>query len=207
MRRFTASMRSERLKQTGRWRGAWDGRWPFRSRTCGGFSLVELLVVIAVIVAFAAIAANLLLIGSGAESQTRIILSAAMGIAEEYASQTNSAISQTVPVTPDDPIERFVRAARQMPAGEKLLNSLGEDSIQDTDGDGEDEIVDGWGRPLKYLENNAPSDALYDAQFMIHRGPYLASAGRDGQWGDISKADGDPLKTQTKDNLYSFDVD
>lgn len=172
-----------------------------RGRGEGGFSLTELLVVISIITILVAIGAVAAMrsYSTAAAQQTRITLAVLKGIAQEYETVTGSPVWHTTPNPPNDPIERFVQTVRQVSTAAKMLPSIGKESLGDFDGDGNDEVVDGWGRLLKYRQSNLndtdPTTPPYDNTLPEHPRPFFASKGEDGQW------------SVNDDDLYSFQVD
>lgn len=175
---------------------------------------------VAIIVAVVGIFASLNLVGTAAESQTRLVLAVVRGIAENYESQTGEPIPHVYnPMIPGDTldtefapskfsgIERFVYIAKQRPTTRKMLETLPEEVVTDHDGDGADEILDGWGNPLVYFTSNIDGAAEYQSAFMEYRYTYFGSGGLDGDMGNISQPKASESFQRTKDNLYSFELE
>ena len=182
-----------------------------------GFSLMELMLTVAIIIVVVGIFASLNLVGTAAESQTRIVLAMAKGIAENYETQTGEPIphnQKNSKIPGDDefsgtfsPIERFVYLAKQRPTTRKMLKALPKEIFIDYDGDGLEEIVDGWGNPLVYFTSNVKGTPTYESAFMEYPHTYFGSAGKDGDMGKIDKGQNTDEFQRTRDNLYSFDVE
>ena len=179
-----------------------------RSR-CSGWSLIEILVVISIIVILLGIIINTSVEKTGPEQQTKVTVRAAMAIATEYEVATQTIVDHTADTTgytgASTGVARFLYAARQISTTQKMVSSLGRDAVDDTTYP--TQIFDGWGKELRYgnaLETgNTTNDEV--GRMPKRPTPYFASAGADGEWGNVDDA-GKP-DTKAADNIYSFNLD
>ena len=181
-----------------------------------GFSLIELVVTVALIAVLTGILTTFALMHGANMRRTQLILLSARGVAEEYYAKTDQPVEYVwAPGAKDiDSIEAFVKVARQLPEAEKMFGALGKEVYTNSNGNTDSnnnplmEILDGWGRPVRYFENNFNgSESGYDPTIMTYPQPFFASRGKDGQWGDISKPEGTSERTMANDNVYSFNVE
>jgi type II secretory pathway pseudopilin PulG len=252
----------------------------FGRLAAGGFSLMELLVVISIIIVLVGLMVYVGIERKGSEVMTHKTMEVMQAALAEYTAITNGLVvdhrseawdgkGQT-PTAPDgvytndefkmnninqefyavgysagsatdgwlavtdmSTIERFVWKTIQYPSIKKIYDGLGSDIFLDADGDGMMEVVDAWGRPLRYavrLNYNDPSTyddfntrtdvdgsskntayTYYDAndvdsKMPVSAQPYFASSGRDGKWGDAKSSDTD-LQDFAKDNLTTLKLD
>lgn len=122
-------------------------------------------------------------------------------------------------------ITRFCHQLLKYPTTNKMLMSLGQEAIGDSDGDKFADVVDGWGNKIVYynpaddFDASAKENQPHAAKFPAHRTTYFASAGADGEWGDyrqLMRQRAIPpvaltaaqviLANEAADNDYSFDI-
>jgi prepilin-type N-terminal cleavage/methylation domain-containing protein len=89
---------------------------------------------------------------------------------------------------------------------------------------GKHTVLDAWDRPIRVIHPGRPHDpndliatvdddgtvrTPYEDQYGIARNARVLfiSGGPDGRFGDISAADGTPMKEATRDNIYSYEVE
>ena len=179
-----------------------------RSRSQRGWSLIEILVVISIIVILLGIIINTAVEKTGPEQQTKVTVRAAMAIATEYEVRTqlqidhaNSPTGYTGAATG---MGRFIYAVMQIGETQKMLTALGTDALDSKTNP--TQILDGWGKPLRYVNVVDTGDSYTaDDQMPKRPSPYFASAGPDGEWGVVSVAG--VADTNASDNVYSFNLD
>lgn len=120
-------------------------------------------------------------------------------------------------------IARFCHQLLKYPTTNKMLMSLGQDAIGDSDADTFADVIDGWGTKIIYynpaedFDNSTQANFSHAQLFPAARTPYFASAGLDGDWGDyrqllrqrngqVLTAVQTTLALAAKDNDYSFDL-
>ncbi len=168
-----------------------------------GWSLIELLVVVAIIAILLAILVNTAAESRGPVEQTKVTLKAMMAIYDEYEVSTNK-----VPGSTAGSVSQFCIDVRAFERTQKMLAALGKDVAIDNAPATVDGLIDtvrdGWGVDIRYYPGGS------GAGMISFKGPYFASAGPDGKWGTINPATNQPTAdtagTEAKDNLYSFSL-
>jgi type II secretory pathway pseudopilin PulG len=181
----------------------------------GGWSLIELGIVVLIITILLAILINTFGESKGPVEATKVTLRALAGIATEFEVAMTPAGSGELVLPRHDmgtannstspSIERFVRGVWQLERARTLLQGLGRDVAKipaDPIAAGaRSDILDGWGINIRYHDGrNAP-----EAGMRKYRGAYFASAGPDGKWGTFNATTMAP-DNDAKDNMFSFDL-
>lgn len=182
-----------------------------------GFSLVELLVTIAIIVLLISIGAVVAtkLVAQARLTEARTMLEALKGVNEEYKALQGQTInvSGTTPINwalvagsgKMSSVERFVYICKQNATLDTMLMSairneneaVFKDRFQDSDRNSFTDIRDRWFTQIEYRKSNngkgsGPSTAVANSKLPISRNPFFASAGPDREWGtddDITTED------------------
>ncbi len=177
-----------------------------------GFTLVELMVVIVIILVLLGIGIGVgpAMLGMGGERQlTKTALANAQLLYDEYQNLGGAAVATNWD---------FTTAAIGIRALNRPVAAIPPQIIVQTVVVGRYMIVDGWGNPLALVQptyydgtvrdingNNVTTDAIDTAYNKLPNrstGGYFASAGPDGQWGDITTAG----NIATTDNVYSYNL-
>lgn len=166
-----------------------------------GYSQVELMVVIVIVLLLASI-----LIGAGSKivtqikiKRTRSLLATLAAIATEYE------VVMGEPETLAYSIEAFVVNAKEAPTTKQMLSALGSDAYKTID----NTVKDKWGNPLRYVPSNEHdnSETWYTGELPQYPRPFFASAGPDGEFGQLDSEATVAQQEQAEDNLYSYNID
>lgn len=163
-----------------------------------GFTLLELLVTIVIILILLGIGVEVgpaVLSRGGEEQVTKMALLNAQQLLEEFVAKTNADVSSTSYNT----TAKLMTAIANVSALKSRLATLPPDVFYAVSGGYS--MKDGWGNELYFNYNGTSSTVLPSSS-----GPYFASMGPDGAWGDVTKATTTAAYQQSQDNLYSFSV-
>lgn len=97
-------------------------------------------------------------------------------------------------------IEDLLARLRESPVSAELIESMDAAALGDTDNDGEQEILDAWGRPLAFGVRVGHNDTDAADDFLPAEPIIVASAGPDGDFGHFKN---DPDSPAVADNIYS----
>lgn len=70
------------------------------------------------------------------------------------------------------------------------------------------QVLDMWDNKIRYAPGNRPGESgdLTDDDYLpAHPTPFFASAGPDGEFGDVRSSASDDARQKSEDNIYSFD--
>ncbi len=111
-------------------------------------------------------------------------------------------------------VERFVWATIQVATiRQEMYASLPDRLLTDTDNANDDpdgflELRDGWRNKMIYAAFVDHDDSHGEDDFLPeHPAPFFASAGPDGEWGDVTADTDSQAFEQSQDNTYSYDLD
>lgn len=181
---------------------------PHRLAIPGGWSLIELLVVVGIIAILLAILINTAAESRGPVEQTKVTLKALMGIYDEYEASLGAASAMSLTAgTGTTSIEKFCNIVNGLDRTKSMLAALGRDVALDANNNGLiDTVKDGWGGTIEFWDGSAARAAGLPG----FKGAYFASPGPDGKWGTISPTTNmptlDAAGAEAKDNLYSFNL-
>jgi len=187
-----------------------------RCRASVGFSLIELLVVISLIIILVALLVNALIENRGPIAATKTTMQTLHQVATEYQVNTGELPPALDPNTLDkDSIRVFVSAVQGVADCATMLDALGSEIFVSDDDDLNTAriIVDGWENPIVYRRyadpaNRSTIDAPFEARGSVNNPQiFFASAGRDQKWGDRSASQTTDDFKWTRDNIVSFDLE
>ncbi len=176
-------------------------------RRRGGWSLIELLVVVSLITILLGIIINTAGETKGPEAATRLLVQKAAAVATEYEVRTGQVIiADGASHNEGASILEFINKANKTEYTRKMLNNLGEDHISRDNNGNVVSINDAWGRSLWYVAyNGGETNKLprhgksADAPL-----PFFASRGADGDWGTYDASN--KPNTAAADNIVSFEL-
>ncbi len=195
-------------------------------RASAGFSLIELLVVISLIIILVALLINAVIENRGPIVETKNTMQALLQAETEYRAKTKKFVDHqdtTILPEPGSGMEKFINTVGGDPDIQKMLSALS-DALTDLDGNNYGGVADGWENPIVYrMYSLVPptggiptGDVEWDdlANYGIPQhgslqrpAPFFASAGKDGKWGDLNAAQDTDEYKWTRDNLYSFELE
>ncbi len=174
----------------------------------GGWSLIELLVVVGIIAILLAILINTAAESRGPVEQTKVTLKALMAIYDEYEASLGSTSPMSLTaVTGATNIEKFCFLVNGLDRTKGMLFALGKDAVVDLNNDGKiDQVKDGWGGVVEFWDGKSARSAGLPG----FKGAFFASPGPDGKWGTINPTTNlptaDAAGAEAKDNLFSFNL-
>ena len=167
----------------------------------GGWSLIELLVVVGIIAILLAILVNTSEAPAPAE-KTRSTLAAIKAIHDEFEASTHMAPSHAAGIGGNS-IERFCAKVNTLDRTRGALKTLGSDVAIDLDNDGDvDTIHDAWGTVIQFFDG---SSLIAEPGMPASKAAYFASAGANSLWGTVNPTT-NTLINPADDNLFSFNV-
>lgn len=136
-----------------------------------GFTIVEILVVLSIIILLAGLLLPALVgaKNSANKAQVRNFIKSLMVSLENYVNETGEMPRADEQLTAADSAEVLYQALTYE-GGNFEPFPFAESQLKDTDGDGEWEVVDRWGEPLRYFRRFS-SEKIKNRPIIISAGP------------------------------------